>query len=98
MNGDQSNADVQRWRLLRCCPFGTVGKFEGVQRIRLHCRAVSGLRGRNVAAVFHDQGVDEMLVKVVRVLGDAIFQTGTHANVVEHRQVLDDSQSPTPPA
>ncbi len=39
-----------------------------------------------------------MLVKVVRVLGDAIFQTGTHANVVEHRQVLDDSQSPTPPA
>ncbi len=41
-----------------------------------------------VAAVFYDDGVEELLVQVVHVLEDPVLKGGTDVDVVEDREVL----------
>src|SRR4051812_10461914 len=70
----------------RILPPGCTGR-EGVlrQRRRLQLRAVSGVRGRHVAAVADHHRVHEVLVQVINVLKDAVVQGGGNRNVVEDR-------------
>ena len=55
----------------------------------MHFDAVAGSSGRQVTAVADDCGVNEVFVKMIYPLDNAVFQGSTDGNVVEHREVLD---------
>src|ERR1043165_9848091 len=59
------------------------------QRLLLHFDRIARPGGRQVVAVLYHAGVEEVLVQMVDVLGDAALGGAGDADVIPHGQVLD---------
>ena len=69
-------------------PRRPVGVGKAPEALGLHCDAVAGRRGGHVPPVLQGNGIDEVLVEMIDVFDDAIFQRGADAEIVEDGEVL----------
>ncbi len=79
-------------------PLRAIRVAVGADGIGVHAGAVARLLRQAVASPLHPDRVGEVLVQVVDVLQHPAFEAAAHADVVDHRQVLDDLAQADSPA
>ena len=77
---------------------GPSGEGDVPQGFLVHRAARARADRHGVATVAHHDRVDEVLVQVVDVFDHAVVERAAYRHEVEHRQVLREPHSPTPPA
>ena len=74
---------------LALTPLTAVGVCERSSRLELHRNRVTGALGSPVTPALDDDGILEVLVKVIHVLDHAVLDRPGDGDVVEEREMLD---------